>query len=123
MPKSDAVKTKKPSLESFTLKVPEGRIAVNSSFGNTIGFTSKRFPSYSYIVGHSGKLIIDGLHALDKNAFCDMMKMIEDKGIIFRIHTPIKWLITIGKKRGWNHTMIDDEEIGTVWILTNEVET
>lgn len=74
------------------MKLPTGKIDVDSDFAKEIGFTSDNFESFSYLWGNAKlkTVWVSLVVSKNKGAFKTMIEEIEKRGLFFCIPTPFK---------------------------------
>jgi len=103
--------------------INEGIIEIDTESAKQLGFTSDKFHQESYLWRTGNLITVSFIFAKQKGAFCQLMKVIQEKGFDFEIPTPSPRMREIGKKQNWNFCQKISEDFGEVInVLTNKKE-
>lgn len=95
-------------------------IALDSDRGESLGFTSKRFGSDSYLWQKDGAIIVSFLESLGRGNFRDLAEKILASGLRVEVPTPLGRMQKIVREAGYTQTFRFCEQFGEtveVWIL------
>ena len=100
----------------------DGIIELDSNRGATLGFTSDRFGSGSYLWKTGPWIVVSFIESLSKGNFRDLVNAIRSAGLGVKIPTPLFAMQRIVQKCGYRHTVEYDQELGPVdvWVLDAE---